>query len=238
MWPMIEAKPQWWAELIFRPYILHLLKKHFYGIHLTGTFPQIDPSQPLLILPNHSTWWDGFFVYLFNLRFIKRPFYIMMLEEQLRKNPFFKYVGAFGITQKSISSVKAAIRYTSALLNQTKHPPTVCMFPQGELLPWHQPVHFQPGVSSILRLTNQPVQIVLLCMHAVLLDEQRPHVFFKLGELHSIPSEETCDIKSLQTEFQQLRQTLFEDILNQNPGTCFYRGTASVNQKHPERKKA
>ena len=31
-----------------------------------GELPEIPDHLPLLLLPNHSTWWDGFFVYLLN----------------------------------------------------------------------------------------------------------------------------------------------------------------------------
>ena len=84
-------------NLIFLPYILRQFRKTFHGLYFLGPVPTPDPTLPLLITPNHSTWWDGFFFYTLNKRIFRRKGYLMMLEEQLSKYRFFRRIGAFGI---------------------------------------------------------------------------------------------------------------------------------------------
>ena len=76
---MIKANPTRWAKFIFHIYVMRLLKRSFHSFNLIGNIPKSDPELPLLLIPNHSTWWDGFFVYLLNDQFLKRELYMMML---------------------------------------------------------------------------------------------------------------------------------------------------------------
>jgi hypothetical protein len=59
---MIQAQHAAWADRIFHPYVTWLFKRHFHVVRLLGKIPETNPELPLLLLPNHSTWWDGFFV--------------------------------------------------------------------------------------------------------------------------------------------------------------------------------
>jgi 1-acyl-sn-glycerol-3-phosphate acyltransferase len=59
---MIKANPTRWAKFIFHIYVMRLMKRQFHAFHLFGDLPQPDPDLPLLLIPNHSTWWDGFLV--------------------------------------------------------------------------------------------------------------------------------------------------------------------------------
>ena len=63
---MIKAQHNWSADKIFRIYIFRMLKKHFASVTLFGKLPESDPLLPTLLIPNHNTWWDGFFVYFLN----------------------------------------------------------------------------------------------------------------------------------------------------------------------------
>ena len=77
---MIKARHEAWAQVLFRHYVRRLLKKHFNNVHLIGEPPRLDDELPLIIVANHSTWWDGFFVHLINERFLHRELYLMMAQ--------------------------------------------------------------------------------------------------------------------------------------------------------------
>jgi 1-acyl-sn-glycerol-3-phosphate acyltransferase len=94
---MIQARHTKWAEWIFIPYISHLLSRSFYSVRLLGNMPETDKNLPLVLLPNHSTWWDGFFVHLLNRKIFEREIFLMMLKSQLEKFSFFSRLGAFGV---------------------------------------------------------------------------------------------------------------------------------------------
>jgi 1-acyl-sn-glycerol-3-phosphate acyltransferase len=63
---------------------------------------KLDPSLPTLFIANHSTWWDGFFIYeLYRKLKLKKSFRIVMLESELKKVPFFRLCGAVGLIPKN-----------------------------------------------------------------------------------------------------------------------------------------
>ncbi|MDX1777464.1 MAG: hypothetical protein R3339_01145, partial [Thermodesulfobacteriota bacterium] len=94
---MIKASHKKWARLIFNPYCDLLLKRNFSQFLLVNDFPQLSPKLPLIITPNHISWWDGFFIYYLSKKKFNRKIYLMMLESSLEKFWFFQKIGAFSI---------------------------------------------------------------------------------------------------------------------------------------------
>ena len=179
---MIRAQHRLWADIIFQPYLTGLFKRHFHEIQLLGTLPEIPDDLPVLLLPNHSTWWDGFFVYLLNKRIFRRTAYLMMLEKQLTKYKFFRKIGAYSIEPENRRSVIESLEYTVELLNREM--PLVSVFPQGELLPWHtRPLDYKRGVEWILQKYGNPVTVLPLAIRAEFLGEQRPSAFFLFADV-------------------------------------------------------
>ena len=106
---MIQARHAAWADRIFHPYVTWLFKRHFHALRLLGKIPETNPELPLLLLPNHSTWWDGFFVYLLNKKLFERQPYLMRREDQLSRYRFFTRLGAYSINPQSSGSIKGEI---------------------------------------------------------------------------------------------------------------------------------
>jgi 1-acyl-sn-glycerol-3-phosphate acyltransferase len=59
---MIEARQSRWADAIFLPYVQQLMKRSFHAVRLLGEPPVPPREKPVLIVANHGTWWDGFFI--------------------------------------------------------------------------------------------------------------------------------------------------------------------------------
>ncbi|MBK7160513.1 MAG: 1-acyl-sn-glycerol-3-phosphate acyltransferase [Ignavibacteria bacterium] len=93
----------------------HLLRKNFSRFLLINDFPVISEDKGLIITPNHFSWWDGFFIHYLMTKFSKRKAYLMMLEEQLVKYPFFKYLGVFSVNPASLSSVKQSLAFAEKI---------------------------------------------------------------------------------------------------------------------------
>lgn len=119
---------------------------------------EIDSQKPVLFIANHSSWWDGFFVYeVYKKLKLKKQFKIVMLESELKKFPFFRLCGAVGLIPKNDQHNKEIFR------NLKNH--CVCFFPQGQLTPQNQrPLSFKPGIKQLIT-TLHPVQIVAVGMH-------------------------------------------------------------------------
>lgn len=179
---MIEATPSSPAGWVFTIYLRRLLKKHFSSIEIFGTIPEPDPALPVLLLPNHSTWWDGFFVWHLNEVHFKRPFYLMMLQEQLLKYPFFRKLGVFGIDQENAKGMLSSLSYAVELLGQSP-PPILTIFPQGELQrSLKRPLDYKKGIDWILKRYSGKVTLLPLAMRCEFTDQQLPVTWFEFAD--------------------------------------------------------
>lgn len=176
---MIEARHSTLAHGIFAPYVRSLFRKHFHGVYTFEPLPSVSPTLPIILAPNHSLWWDGFIVYMLNHAHFRRTFYVMMLEEQLRRYWFFQYVGAYSIRQESPRGIVETMRYSQSIIS-LQPPPLLTVFPQGEQLPSHiRPLGCKRGIESILLKTAQDVALIPIAIRAVHTEEARPRLFIQ-----------------------------------------------------------
>jgi 1-acyl-sn-glycerol-3-phosphate acyltransferase len=163
------------------------------GIHdvlIEGTdrLPAGDDPRPWLICPNHVSWWDGFLVRALH-REVRpaSPLYTVMLEEELRRRPFLRWIGGLGLTPGSLGSVRALIDRLERIAGQAP-PPTVVLFPQGRIGPTHlRPLGFQSGVGRLARALG-PALVVPLSMHLEMGAHPAPTAFLSVRE--PLPSSE------------------------------------------------
>jgi 1-acyl-sn-glycerol-3-phosphate acyltransferase len=180
---MLTARHDPWAQALFTPYITWLFRRHFHALRLLGEPPRPDPGLPLLIVPNHSTWWDGFFLYILNLRLLGRRLHLMMLEEQLARFRFFRRIGAFGIRPGSPGAVAAALDYSVSVLTDPAN--ALCLFPQGEMRhPATRPLGFRRGLERILKRHGGPVGLLPLAIRCDFYEDQRPEAVFLFDRCH------------------------------------------------------
>ncbi|MBN1560125.1 lysophospholipid acyltransferase family protein [candidate division KSB1 bacterium] len=226
---MIKASISPLHEAIFSPYIRHLLKKHFNAIHLLGAVPAFA-DYSILLLPNHSSWWDGFFIHFLKVKILKRPTYLMMLEEQLSKNRFFSHVGAYSINPSSARSNLQSLSYSRDLL-QRADKPVVCIFPQGELLPWSvRPLGYKRGIDLILRKMTVPLNRCQVAFKCEFLAAQRADVFVKFADNHVVEPGKRLDIFGLEKEHAQLLDSVNSEIGHGVQGHILLAGKKSVNE--------
>jgi len=227
---MIKSRKSAWAKALFHVYVMRLLKKSFHQFHLFGEEPRLQSDAPVLLVPNHSTWWDGFFVYLLNEKILKRDLYLMMLDSQLKKYSFFARVGAFGVTPGDKNNVRESLAYTVELLNRDNS--LVCIFPQGQLLPWGaRPLHFKSGINSIIRQYGKSVTLLPLAMRAEFGLEQRPDVYFQFGEPCLLTPHSYSGARWLETVETDLLETLNRNIQQQKKSVPLVQGRRSINAR-------
>jgi chlorobactene lauroyltransferase len=232
---MIEAKHTKWAAIIFDIYIKRLLKKSFYNIELFGSPPEYNPEYPVILAPNHSTWWDGFFVYLINALYFKKNFYIMVKEKQLAKYKFFTKLGAFSVEQQSPKKIIQSLNYAVDLLNNEQGNSIFTIFPQGEMLPNNiRPLQFNKGIAKISQMYGKPLNIIPVAMKVELLAEQRPSVFFKFGKTFISNKDNPPNMELLSAEVTHLLDEITENAANGIAGEVIFSGNVSVSQKSKE----
>jgi len=227
---MIAARHEQWAEWIFFPYVRRLLRGHFHALRLLGEIPELDPTRPLILVPNHGTWWDGFFVYILNRLLLRRKLFLMMLDEQLSRYRFFSRVGAFGIRPGLPRSVAETLRYSAAVLREPGN--ALCLFPQG-VLRYHalRPLGYQRGLERILRLCGTKVQLMPLGIRCELLQDQRPEAFFLADRCHTMDAAGFAGIPWLENEAQGLLERLEAGIRNREPGRILLEGKTPLDER-------
>jgi 1-acyl-sn-glycerol-3-phosphate acyltransferase len=141
-------------------YIIFILKSDFREVKITG---DIKPDgRSILLIPNHFSWWDGFFAWYLNKNLFKKQYHVMMLEHELAKRMFFTRVGAFSVNLNS-KSVIESINFCSQVLNNPNN--LLLMFPQGKLGSQHlNSVKFRKGIERILKQTPNTRVIFAVCL--------------------------------------------------------------------------
>ncbi|MCX7737608.1 MAG: lysophospholipid acyltransferase family protein [Candidatus Kapabacteria bacterium] len=224
---MIQANHKKWAEFIFEKYLNSILKKSFKSLNLMGEIPDVKDDKQLIILPNHSTWWDGFFVWYLNRIIFRRKFYLMMLESRLEKYNFFTKLGAFSINQTNPKSILETFSYINKIL-QSDERILLNYYPQGELLPnFIRPIKINPGIIKIIK--NYPSELIVLPLgiRIEFLVERFPFVFFNFGEPIEINNEESNLINNIQNSIEKCLEEIELNILKKRLGKVIFEGKKS-----------
>lgn len=176
---MIKADHKRYARMIFDFYINRLMKKNFSHFFLDGEIPKIDSSLPLVVTPNHISWWDGFFIDFINRKYFKRKFHVLMLEEQLKRYSFFKKLGAFGFNPNSASGIIEAKNYISEILEDNNS--LLIIYPQGVIEPFEKkPLTIKEGIKIFLN--NKKFILLPIAFKIQHLDEKNPALFIRAAE--------------------------------------------------------
>lgn len=144
---ILKAKHNFLIYPFFKRYAVWIMKRHFGVIQVVGQFN--EKRLPILVICNHVSWWDGFWVMYMNVKVFKHKFHFMMLEEQLRKFRFFNYTGGYSVNKRS-KSIMETLKYTAELMTNATN--MVLIFPQGEITSMHQQsFQFEKGLERIIK---------------------------------------------------------------------------------------
>ena len=206
---MIKARHTWFHVRFFRWYTNYRIDRNFSSVHIHGQLPD-QSGKPLLVIGNHFSWWDGFFILWLNNRHLGRKFHVMMLEEQLRKNMILNKTGAFSIRRGS-REMAESLGYAREILAGSlqpvsspdtagsKTPPLLLMYPQGKIQSQHtRPLTFEKGVERITRGLEGKLTILMVVVLTDYFSDQKPQLHFYLKEY---PFESSLSVKELETAF-------------------------------------
>jgi len=211
---MIEAKHNKFLRKMFNFYINNLLKKHFHKFYVVGSLPEKVIDKSLLVLPNHFSWWDGFFVDLIYRKFFNEyKIYMMVLEETVKTYWVFNRIGAFSINQSSPKDILKSFDYAKDLLAGRKN--FVVIFPQGELRPYSTNVEIKRGVIELILKDKKDFQLIFLAMKIQFENEKKPNVYFRFSEIKN-SSEYADNPEKLKDDFLKNLISLENDITHSN----------------------
>jgi 1-acyl-sn-glycerol-3-phosphate acyltransferase len=171
-------------EVAFRPW----LRTRLAGIHMGGIpVPgDLDPSLPLLLVANHTSWFDGFL-----LREIHRslrptgPLHTIMLERELRGRPILRMLGGMGFDPERPATFRTVVRGLERIPARPVAP-TISFFPQGRIFPsFRIPLGFHGGVELLARRLGAS-HILPVGIHLEGGNRTRPRAFLSAGPLVTV----------------------------------------------------
>jgi len=204
---MIKANHSYFGEIFFKYYSRIKLKNHFHAIRFVGEIE--DLGQPILVISNHFSWWDGFIQLQLNNHLFKRKFHVMMLEEQLKKFKILNKGGAFSV-QKNSRDIINSLNYSVDLLSDKNN--LLLLFPQGEIQSLYTDNFvFGNGLNYLLKNKKTDIQLIFNINLVDYFSDSKPTltIYFKeyiyncntnLQEIESEFNNFAVDCKSNQNE--------------------------------------
>ena len=133
-----------------------------------------EQNRAILILSNHLSWWDGFWIFQINRIHFKKRFYVMITEENYQKVWFLKYLGCFSV-KKNSRSVIQTLEYAGRLLDDPQN--LVLIFPQGKLYSGHtDQIQFQKGLMSMINISSKKFQYIFSAIFVDYLEHRKASV--------------------------------------------------------------
>jgi 1-acyl-sn-glycerol-3-phosphate acyltransferase len=137
-------------------------------------------SAPVLVVSNHTSWWDPLVVLHLSQHLLKTDGYALMDAKNLRRLPFFALVGGFGVDLDQPADGAAGIMFAARLLREPGR--LVWLFPQGRERPvTERPLGFKPGAAEIARVAKKAVTIPAALRYEVA-GEEKPRIYVSFGE--------------------------------------------------------
>jgi hypothetical protein len=173
-----KAQHNWFLYPFFTRYSQWLISKHFHAVNCNEF--TVNEFSSVLVLANHMTWWDGFWIQYLNTTRLHKKFFVMMLYEQLQKFRFFNYCGGFSVAKGSRSVIES-ISYAASVLENPNH--MLLMFPQGVIESLYtSSFSFEGGVEKVLKNVSKPVQVLFVANFVDYLSHKKPSLYMNVQE--------------------------------------------------------
>jgi 1-acyl-sn-glycerol-3-phosphate acyltransferase len=161
-------------------YVKWIVGRHFHELLFDKI--ETDKNRAILLIANHYSFWDSLILYCVNTLSFKKKMYIMILEETVKKNVFFRYAGGFSINKKS-KDMLLSLDYAAKLLDDPQN--LVLIFPQGKLYSnFTEHINFEKGVMRIIKQAQGSFQLVFAAAFVQYFKHQKPTatVYLKVAD--------------------------------------------------------
>lgn len=177
---MIEPAKSRWFNAWFARHARARIRRTFGRVMVSGLDETRGSvaSAPLLLVANHTTWWDALVALYVSELLIECDGYAMMDAANLRRLPFFRRVGAFGVDMDEPTDGARAIRRAAKLLDRPGR--CVWVFPQGRERSPFDALDLRPGAAQIARVARKAL-VVPVGLRYVFGGAERPEMWIALG---------------------------------------------------------
>ena len=165
--------------------MLTSLRKAYRRVCWIGPIPAFDPGRPVVLYANHTTFHDGYVLWLVSKKLFNREVHLWM--EEWDEFPLFAPVGARPFPSDDAHQRIRTIRHTAQFL-RTNPNSTLIYFPEGKLHPPEQ------GILPFPKDTMQRLGKVLpdaywwpVYVHLTTWGEAQPTLLITGGDTHHSP---------------------------------------------------
>jgi 1-acyl-sn-glycerol-3-phosphate acyltransferase len=205
--PFLDAKESPLFLWVFNHWCRFLLRRRFRHTDVHVHY-RPSPGARTIYFLNHHSWWDALIPIFLNQRYFGQRARGMMLEEQLRRFPFFRKVGVFSIRKGDPASALRSLRYSLESLSKPGN--GMYIFPEGEICSFRvDGWAFEPGLAWLVQKSllqrstmesqsqtnnqsghqpgSQPVEIVPIGVYTHCMWGSKPDLIITVGNPLSIP---------------------------------------------------
>jgi 1-acyl-sn-glycerol-3-phosphate acyltransferase len=175
---LIPQNKRRWFEHFFAWHVRRRFKRRFSAVRVKN-LAALKQNAPILVVSNHTSWWDSLVFFDLFFRTLHLDAYAMMDARNLRKIPLLGWIGAFGVELKDKADGERAVDYAAQLLDRPGR--VVLIFPQGSERPFtERPLAFKPGAQRIAeRCQTLIIPVALRYEHG---SKEKPEALVNIGD--------------------------------------------------------
>jgi 1-acyl-sn-glycerol-3-phosphate acyltransferase len=180
------ARSAWFGWWLAR-HAQRRIERRFARVLVRGrdTLVRAAGESPVLIVSNHTSWWDPLVIIHLLWRVVPLEAYAMMDARNLRLLPFFRHVGAFGVDLDDAADGARGIRYACKRLDRAGQ--AVWIFAQGREVPVTvRPLVFRRGAWQIARVARR-AKVLPCALRYEMGSRADPVLYVSFGDEVEIP---------------------------------------------------
>jgi 1-acyl-sn-glycerol-3-phosphate acyltransferase len=174
--------PQRWRWLMrgFQRYCRRYVRKHFHAVRLARTSAPIPASGPLLVVLNHSSWWDPLIGVILADTFPGRDHFAAIDAAAVERYAVFKRLGFVGVDQSSLRGAVAFLRTGEAILSELNR--VFWVTAQGRFADVRErPLNLRAGVGHLAARLRDGA-ILPVALEYTFWTERTPEALIRIGE--------------------------------------------------------
>lgn len=183
---------------VFRQYVWWLFRRKFNAVYVRQDYIPTSSSRSMYY-GNHNSWWDGLIPLLLNEFILKQQARAIMEDKQMKKYPFFKWIGAFSVDRENSRRAIYTLRY--ALQTMKRDNAALYLYPEGTIVPFIRSLQpsYEGGLTWLAAKLNNldvDVDVDVVPMHIYIntYNSHKPELLIWLSNPVQIPDKQPNEV--------------------------------------------